>query len=79
VATAMVKVVCECGCGKPFMARKADRDRGWGRFASKQCKAREQERRTGQYKRLLGESGDIDELDRLGLTDEDFGHFPGDL
>ena len=33
----MVEV--QCYCGKAFQARKADRDRGWGRFCSKACKA----------------------------------------
>lgn len=33
--------------------RKADVKRGWGRFCSKACKAKEQEARTGQYASLL--------------------------
>jgi len=50
----MVKVKCankSCGC--EFMARLADRKRGWGKFCSKSCKAVKQERRTGNYKRYL--------------------------
>lgn len=43
---ATVSVRCECGCGIRFDARTADRKRGWGRFATKSCKARA--RRTGQ-------------------------------
>ena len=27
-------------CGDPFVARVADRERGWARFCSKSCKAR---------------------------------------
>lgn len=34
-------------CGDPFTARTADRKRGWARYCSKSCKAREQTRRTG--------------------------------
>lgn len=34
-------------CGDPFKARTADRARGWARYCSKACKAREQTRRTG--------------------------------
>lgn len=34
-------------CGDPFMARSADVNRGWAKFCSKSCKAREQTRRTG--------------------------------
>jgi len=43
------KVEVECRCGCKFMARVADRNRGWARFCSKSCKAKEQEKRTGQY------------------------------
>lgn len=39
---------CKC-CGKPFVARVADRARGWARFCSKSCKAAKQEQRTGQF------------------------------
>ncbi len=34
------------------MVRTADVARGWGKYYSKSCKARDQERRTGQYKAL---------------------------
>ena len=30
--------VCKC-CGEKFLARVADRKRGWARFCSKSCKA----------------------------------------
>lgn len=36
-------------CGNPFIARVADRKRGWARFCSKSCKAIKQEPRAGQY------------------------------
>jgi len=36
-------------CKQPFIARTADRKRGWARFCSKSCKASRQEQRTGQY------------------------------
>ena len=35
------------------MARVADRKRGWGKFCSKSCKAKEQENRTGQYRSYI--------------------------
>lgn len=35
---AMVKVKCKC-CPDEFMAREADRKRGWARFCSKSCAA----------------------------------------
>lgn len=40
---------CEC-CGKSMTVRTADIKRGWGRFCSKTCKARHQERRTGAHR-----------------------------
>jgi len=45
-----VKVKCACGCGTEFEARVADRKRGWGKFATKSCKAKAQERRTHQHR-----------------------------
>ncbi len=45
-------VIVNCKwCRLPFVARVADRKRGWGKFCSKSCKAKAQERRTGQYQR----------------------------
>ena len=46
---AMVEVKCK-QCKKEFQARVADRKRGWAKFCSKSCKAKEQEHRTGQYR-----------------------------
>lgn len=40
-------------CGIVFHPRAADRKRGWGRFCSKRCKAKHQERRTHQFVRHL--------------------------
>lgn len=45
----MTDVKCMC-CGKLFQARTVDIKRGWGKFCSKSCKAKEQEKRTGQHK-----------------------------
>jgi len=36
-------------CKQPFIARTADRKRGWARYCSKSCKASRQERITGQH------------------------------
>ncbi len=41
-----VEVKCRT-CGLPFMARVADRKRGWGRYCSKSCKAIKQTQETG--------------------------------
>jgi hypothetical protein len=40
-------------CGDPFIARTADRARGWAKFCSKSCKAKKQEAKTGQYRAYL--------------------------
>lgn len=42
------KYTCLC-CKQPFEARAADRARGWARYCTKSCKAKVQEKRTGQY------------------------------
>lgn len=44
---ATVQIRCE-NCGAPKTVRVADRNRGWGRFCDKSCKAAYQEKRTGQ-------------------------------
>lgn len=50
----MSKVNVKCGCcGTQFQARSADVKRGWGKFCSKSCKAKKQERRTGQMANYL--------------------------
>lgn len=54
-APKMVDRKCQW-CKKPFQARSADVKRGWGLFCSKSCKAIKQEKRTGQYDRLLREN-----------------------
>ncbi len=47
------KVERKCqSCRLTFFPRKADVDRGWGKFCSKSCKAIKQEQRTGQYARF---------------------------
>lgn len=48
-----IERTCKCGCGVKFMARIADVKRGWGKYASKSCKAKAQEKRTGQYANYL--------------------------
>ncbi|MEB8380646.1 hypothetical protein NYW84_06170 [Acinetobacter junii] len=48
-------------CLKVFLARTADVNRGWAKFCSKSCKAKEQEKRTGQnaaYKNMCKELDD---------------------
>ena len=52
------EVCCE-RCQKKFMARTADRKRGWGRFCSKSCKAGDQEAKTGQFALLCAASDDV--------------------
>lgn len=46
---ATAQYTCKC-CGGLFIARVADRKRGWARFCSKSCKATKQEARTGQHR-----------------------------
>ena len=49
-----VMIVVKCKfCHQPFSASVADRNRGWARYCTKSCKAKEQEGRTGQYEKYL--------------------------
>lgn len=50
--SSMTEVKCKC-CGDKFQARTADVKRGWGKFCSKSCKAKKQERKTGQMAAYL--------------------------
>ena len=52
-------------CKKPFVARVADRNRGWALYCSKTCKAVVQEKRTGQYKDYLYGNAPRSRLDRI--------------
>jgi hypothetical protein len=62
------EITCKCGCGKKKMVRVADINRGWGLFYSKSCKARWQEKQTGQYKAFINMSQrrERDEIDYEG-------------
>lgn len=76
----MTEITCKCGCGKKKMVRMADVRRGWGKFYSKSCKAKWQEKQTGQHKAFLMGAGrkEIRTADGvmvgpgyLGLTDQE--------
>ncbi len=52
----MVDTPCKwCGCN--MSVRAADVARGWGRFCSKSCKAKNQEKKNGQYKAFMNGRG----------------------
>lgn len=57
-------------CNKPFNARQADRNRGWARYCSKNCKAKKQVQ-TIPYNKYI-----YDDLDSLGhpMASGLFGH-----
>lgn len=59
---AMKEITCACGCGRKKKVRVADIKRGWGKYYSKSCKAKAQERRTGQYRDYLNRE-DKDDID----------------
>lgn len=54
-----VQVECAC-CKNTFEARIADRNRGWGKYCSKRCKAIKQEQRTGQYANYIHRANNDD-------------------
>lgn len=77
----MQEMICKCGCGQKKMVRAADVRRGWGKFFSKSCKAKWQEKRTGQHRAYLKGDGwrkDIRTVDGVevgadfvGMTDQE--------
>ena len=52
----MIERKCKC-CSKLISVREADVKRGWGLYCSKSCKAKAQERKTGQYKAYMNGKG----------------------
>lgn len=44
-------------CKSKITVRLADHNRGWGNFCNKSCKAKHQEKRTGQHKAYLNGRG----------------------
>lgn len=56
VARGKATYIC-LNCKDRFTARTADRKRGWARYCSKSCKAKHQERRTGQHAAYLKRGG----------------------
>ena len=66
----MPEIICACGCGRRKNVRQADINRGWGKYYSKSCKAKAQEKRTGQYKKHLKEQcNDGDELSHAEINE----------
>lgn len=68
----MVSKNCE-RCDKEMSVRQADIDRGWGRFCSKSCKAKQQTSKKGYaYRRDY----EIDDLEDCGhpMASGYFGH-----
>ena len=64
----MVEVKCK-RCKQLFMARVADRKRGWGKFCSKSCKASEQESKTGQYYAYLDKKDEDELLTQVSMSE----------
>lgn len=70
-------------CKTKFPARTADVNRGWGLFCSKPCKAKEQEKRTGQnrahhaHAAPIGLSYDEHEAAMDSMTDWEYGASDG--
>lgn len=62
----MQEITCKCGCRRKKMVRTADVKRGWGKFYSKSCKAREQEGRTGQHSDYMHKKSRYTESNEFG-------------
>ena len=79
MAAARGKMV-ECVCARrkdKFMAREADRKRGWGKFCSKSCKAIKQEEMTGQFAAYLAGNESRADDDDVDISDMDWGASDG--
>lgn len=71
-----VEVKCK-QCQEPFMARVADRKRGWGKFCSKSCKAKGQTNSKGNqhktYRKTYEDySEDVDDYAYFGYRNQDY-------
>lgn len=60
MAAKMIETHCAY-CGIKMTVREADVKRGWGKFCSKMCKAKEQTRRTGRGKPIFHDDDEYDE------------------
>lgn len=70
---------CKCAvCGEKFMARVADRKRGWARCCSKSCAATLSNKKTGKYRKHLACQNKIDNLDYENVDYYDDSHLFGD-
>jgi hypothetical protein len=49
-----------CACGNKFMAKIADIKRGWAKSCSKSCAAKNREKRTGTYAKLMQSKNRLD-------------------
>ncbi len=63
-------------CKQPKSVRTADVKRGWGKFCSKSCKAKYQEKKTGQYRNFRERIDDPDSPPYIGhpMQSGYFGH-----
>lgn len=67
-------------CNKPFNARQADRNRGWARYCSKSCKAKNQVQtipyNKDKHESYIQDAWYVDDLEDVGhpLTSGFFGH-----
>lgn len=66
-----IKVKCKW-CKDEFLARKVDRKRGWAKFCSKSCKAKEQTKRTGVSGPTFSDAMSDEEWANLQCGDEEY-------
>lgn len=64
------KIKCKCAvCGEKFMAKVADRNRGWSKCCSKSCAATLSNKKTGKYQKHLARQN---KMNNLGYEDVDY-------
>jgi hypothetical protein len=67
-------IVCLCGCGREKSVRAADIARGWGKYFSKSCKAKHQERRTGATAKYYRNQEAKEDPQQVSMQSGYFGH-----
>ena len=72
-------IECKCAvCGEKFMARVADRNRGWAKCCSKSCAATLSNKKTGKYRKHLACQNKMDNLGYENVDYYDDSHLFGD-
>ena len=72
-------IECKCAvCHEKFMARVADRKRGWAKCCSKSCAAKLSNQKTGKYRKYLACQRKMEDYGYEDIEYYDDSHLFGD-